>query len=178
MPIRDFSTPAFASGGVRLALARRDDVNRNQYMLVLATGYGMAETRKGATLNCTTSSSAANAPALSPAGHPLIWFDANWDREPGDSTFPEGGLLNSLLAAEPPVVRLTGRGRTAADKLKGGERVAQEVEILLDEDELAHVCCYCGEPELVDGERWKLCNDTASQPAYCCPTDNRQSEGI
>lgn len=165
MPICDFSSPAFANGHIYFALARKDDTNRNQYMLALARGYGMAATRKGATLNSSTSS--ADAPALSSSGHPLIWFDADWELDPNESTFPEGGLLDALLAAEPPVIRATGRTRTQHTK-RGGEREIPQVEILLGEDELAHVCSYCGDVELPEGDRWQRRNDDASNPAYCC----------
>ncbi|EPS94138.1 hypothetical protein FOMPIDRAFT_157994 [Fomitopsis schrenkii] len=172
MPIRDFSSPAFANGYILFALARKDDTNRNQYMLVLARGYGMAATRKGATLNSSTPS--ADAPALSSAGHPLIWFDADWERDPSDATLPEGGLLNALLAAEPPVIRTTGRTRTQSTN-KRGEREVQEIEILLGEDELAHICYYCGDVELLEGDRWQRRNDNAANPAYCCTTCSGQS---
>ncbi|KZT68258.1 hypothetical protein DAEQUDRAFT_812227 [Daedalea quercina L-15889] len=174
MSIRHFSSPAFANGHISFALARKDDVNPNQYMLVLARGYGMAETRRGATLNATTSSGVGDAPSLSSSGHPLIWFDADWEHEAGDPDFPEGGLLNALLAAEPPVVRTTGRTRPMMSK-RSEERVAQEVEILLGEDELAHVCCYCGEPELLDVDRWKLSNDDVTRPMYCCSECSKQN---
>ena len=167
MPIRDFSSPAFANGHIYFAIARKDDANRNQYMLVLARGHGMAVTRKGATLNSSTSSAAAEAPTLSSSGHPLIWFDADWERDPSAPLFPEGGLLNALLAAEPPVIRTTGRSRTQRTK-KGEGHEAPEVEILLGEDELAHICCYCGDVELLEGDRWQRCNNSTSAPAYGC----------
>lgn len=167
MPIREFSSPAFANGRIYFTLARKDDTNRNQYMLVLARGYGMAATRKGATLNSSTPSSDAHV--LSPTGNPLIWFDADWERDPSDATFPEGGLLNALLAAEPAVIQTTGRTRGQSTK-KGGEREVPEVEILLGEDELAHICYYCGDVELPQADRWQRRDDDANTPIYCCPT--------
>jgi hypothetical protein len=68
-------------------------------------------------------------------------------------------LLHILLAAEPSVIRTT--GRTKGFSLSAGDPEAQnrvqvlpEVEILLDEEDLARVCYFCLGTEIVnDTER-------------------------
>ncbi|KAH9914028.1 uncharacterized protein B0H18DRAFT_151886 [Fomitopsis serialis] len=84
------------------------------------------------------------------------------------------GMLNALLQAEPPVIRPTGRTRKMVDK-SGGVELAHEVEILVDEDGLSHVCCYCGQPEFIEPCRFKRCNKDSTRPQYLCPTCEEQS---
>ncbi|KAH9910630.1 uncharacterized protein B0H18DRAFT_443126 [Fomitopsis serialis] len=155
MPILSFVTPAYAKGGLCFALARKDSLNRNQYMLVFARPYGMAYDRRGPTLNCAASSNEADAPGLSSSGHPMICFDCDIDLNP---LRPEPkGMLNALLQAEPPVIRPTGRTRKMVDK-SGGVELVHEVEILVDEDGLSH-----------------RCNKDSTRPQYLCPTCEEQS---
>jgi len=78
--------------------------------------------------------------------HPFLWFSL-----PPQATSAFGGndkLLYILLAAEPPVIQTT--GRTKEFSLSAGDLEAQnqvqvlpEVEILLDEEDLARVCYFC-----------------------------------
>ena len=74
--------------------------------------------------------------------HPLLWIS------PPSRGFPNDDLLRILLAAESPVIRTT--GRTKEIILSAGDIEAQnqihvqpEVEILLDEEDLARVCYFC-----------------------------------
>lgn len=122
------------------SFARKDAINRNQYMLVLALPYGMAYDRRVATLNRSTTE--VDVPTLSPSNHPIILFDCafNPNKDPR-------GFLGALLQAEPPVVRLTGNSRKMQTKL-GAAKLVPKVEILMNEDDLAHMCCYCGYIEL------------------------------
>lgn len=70
------------------------------------------------------------------------------------SEFGNDKLLHILLAAEPPVIQTT--GRTKESSLSAGDLEAQnqvqvlpEVEILLDEEDLARVCYFCFGTEIV-----------------------------
>ncbi|KZT68260.1 hypothetical protein DAEQUDRAFT_336989 [Daedalea quercina L-15889] len=161
--LRAFTTPAY--GVLRFALARKDSTNRNQYMLVFAEPYGMACDRRVATLNEFTSAREADAPTLSASGHPLIWFDCTMDLNPKN----QDGILHALLQVEPPVIRLTGRTRKVPTE-SGDVQLVREVEILLGEDDLAHVCYYCGNPEFFEPyHRYKRCNSNPAPPRYICP---------
>ncbi|KAH9914006.1 uncharacterized protein B0H18DRAFT_1125869 [Fomitopsis serialis] len=173
MPILHFRMPAYARGLLVFALARKDSLNRNQYMLVLAEPYGMADDRRVATLNCSTSANEADAPASSPSEHPVIWFDCDVDRDPL-VTEPKGGVYNAMLQADPPVIRPTGRTRKMVAE-PGGVQVAHEVEILPGEDELSHMCCYCGQSELLGPTRFKRCDRDTARPQYWCSTCEHQS---
>ncbi|KZT68259.1 hypothetical protein DAEQUDRAFT_336988 [Daedalea quercina L-15889] len=124
----------------------------------------MAATRRWATLNCSTSPGMAEAPTLSSAGHPLIWLDCDIDRDPR-SVGPD--LLNTLLSADPPVVRPTGRMCTMVAE-PGGARVAHEVEILMGEDGFSRMCCYCGDTELAGPHSFKLCSSDNARSRYIC----------
>lgn len=44
------------------------------------------------------------------------------------------------------------------------------MEILMGEDDLARVCCYCGNAEFVEPMRYTKCNGDPAQPQYMCPT--------
>ena len=81
----------------------------NVFLLILARGYGMAETRIWAILNVSTGS--VSPLALSEKGRPLIWLDSSLDRhDPINVIAPEETLVASgLLAAESPIIRPTGR---------------------------------------------------------------------
>lgn len=123
------------------AIARKND---SQYWFVLATPPGLIYDRKVAHLNYSTPSE-PHPPPLSLKGRPYFWFDSSWDR--GVTAGPP--LLSTLLSAEPrPPLRLTGSTqKMSIEGTLGGDREAVEVELLLSEDELCHVCYYCGKFE-------------------------------
>ncbi|KAH9832339.1 uncharacterized protein C8Q71DRAFT_714513 [Rhodofomes roseus] len=171
--LREFQVPALAN--LHFAIARKDHINRSQYMLVCARPYGMAYDQRIVTLNESTS--ADEAPILcGPSGHPLIWFDCPDDL--GTSQRVPGGLLYALLEARPTVLRLTGRTRKVFTDA-GGLHPVREVEILLREEELARMCCYCGQPEYINGcdpvpypssNRFTRCGNDPTKPQYLCST--------
>ncbi|EPS94153.1 hypothetical protein FOMPIDRAFT_1055348 [Fomitopsis schrenkii] len=171
--LRDFTTPGFGHNTLRFAFARKDATNRNQYMLVCALPYGMAYDQRIVTLNRSTTAAEADAPTLSPSKHPIIFFDCNFDPNP---TIPRG-LLGILLQAEPPVIRLTGNSRKIHTEL-GAPKLVPEVEILMGEDDLAHMCCYCGAPEFIElaPRRFKRCNNDPAQPQYICSNCEDQTK--
>ncbi|KAJ7633487.1 hypothetical protein DFH06DRAFT_915620, partial [Mycena polygramma] len=76
--------------------------------------------------------------------HPCIWLEAHGDARDFQET-----VLNPLLNAQPRApVALTGRKMNASGKYKE----AVEVMLLLNEDELAHCCYYCGSAEEFYGD--------------------------
>lgn len=86
--------------------------------------------------------------------------------------------MNMLLEGEPRApVKVTGGKRVVqvedskgTERRKGKERVAVEVELLLEEDELARCCYYCGMPEN-DGEkdhRFRRINGEGYESSYRC----------
>ncbi|KAI0720885.1 hypothetical protein C8Q72DRAFT_89420 [Fomitopsis betulina] len=161
--LRDFTTPRFGLSALGLGFARKDATNRNQYMLFWALPYGMAYDRRITSLNQSTTAAEADAPRLSPSKHPIIHFDCDFDPYPGDPR----GILGILLEAEPPVIRLTGNSRKIQTEL-GALKLIPEVEILMDEDELTHICCYCGISEYIPW-RFERCNGDRARPEYICP---------
>lgn len=143
-----FDAPALVPG-VDFGIARSP---RGRYAVVFAKGNGMLESRRFSALH------AEDAAELSADGRPLIWFDAAIDRDPRNLG-PPGGTLAALLAATPPVIRLTGRTR--------GE--TREVEILLAEDELARVCGSCWAVEAKSEERrWQRHQGAGCESLYWC----------
>ncbi|KAH9921556.1 uncharacterized protein BXZ73DRAFT_51798 [Epithele typhae] len=166
-----FTSPEVANRGFELSLARHAR-KPNTFLVVFSRAYGMASSRTYAVLNVSTP---AAAPAsLSPQGRPLIWLDSDLDRDPRNLG-PSKGVLAALLAAEPPVVRATGRTQRM-HAAEGGERDAHEVEVLLAGDQLARCCWYCGASELNDdvreGRRFERCPGSAdgAESSYRCPT--------
>ncbi|EJD39238.1 hypothetical protein AURDEDRAFT_139331 [Auricularia subglabra TFB-10046 SS5] len=144
---RVFDAPDLVPG-VDFGIAR----SGGQYAVVFAKGNGMLVSRRFSTLNTEGTTE------LSAAGRPLIWFDAAIDRDPRNLG-PACGTLQGLLAASPPVIRLTGRAR--------GE--TQEVEILLNEDDLARVCQACGTVEAKTEERrWERHAGEGYDSLYWC----------
>jgi len=148
-----FRSPLFAH--LECALAR-NPYQANQYLCVLARRYGMALGREICVINDSTRP--WQKLQYSPGSkHPFLWFSL-----PPQATSAFGGndkLLHILLAAEPPVIQTT--GRTKEFSLSAGDLEAQkqvqvlpEVEILLDEEDLARVCYFCFGTEIVyDTER-------------------------
>jgi hypothetical protein len=164
-----FTSQGFTDrGGLEYGLARKSP---NTYLLVYARAYGMAVCRYTAILNVSTPRSISSpALRLSTSGRPLIWIDADVDRDPRNIG-PEGGMLKALLAAEPPVFRSTGRTR-GMYMPEGGLRDAGEVELLLTEDELARACWYCGvieyEWRVSSNDRFVPCDGEGYQTTYMC----------
>lgn len=149
-----FDSPKLVAGQVDFGIARAG----SKYILVFAKGNGMLVTRRFSELN-------VDPPAPGSDGHQLIWFDAAIDRDPRNLG-PVGGTLAALLAASPTVIRLTGRVR--------GE--TQEVEVLLDEDELARVCSSCGLIESKTEERrWQRHTGEGFESQYWCDMCARSS---
>ena len=168
MPIVVFTTPTYCHGGLEFAIARKAPPNNHQYMLVFPRAYGMAATLKVATLNCSTTARAVEAPKLSPAGRPLIWLDSDMDRSIWNMSLTGEDMLGALLHVDPPVIRATGRERMMIAQ-PGGAKVAREVELLLEEDQLARMCRYCGCTELAETHRYKRCGGDDARPEYMCP---------
>ncbi|KAJ6507396.1 hypothetical protein C8R47DRAFT_92809 [Mycena vitilis] len=87
-----------------------------------------------------------------PNGHPCLWL------EPQGTVAPLQQVLENLLTAQPRApVALTGRKKCIPKEDKSGEydagyKEAIEVMLLLNEDELAHRCDYCGSAEEFYGD--------------------------
>jgi hypothetical protein len=160
-----FYAPLYGTSSLEYAIARK---NPNTYVLVFARAYGMASSRYVAILNAST----PDTPALplSTSGKPLIWIDADIDRD-SRNLGPGGGVITSLLAAETPVVRLTGRTR-GMHMPEGGLRNVPEVELLLNADELAQICRDCGAIELEsdakEGRRFQTVSGEGYIATYRC----------
>lgn len=162
-----FDSPHLVAGQLDFGIARASNANANHYLLIWAKGNGQLASRVFTELNVSTGSSEADVPQLSADGYPLIWFDSSIDRDPRNLA-PAGGTLAALLAARPPVLRLTGRKRLMSAP-EGGEREAQEAEILLKEDELARVCSYCGLLESkTEEKRWQKLSGDGYKTLYSC----------
>ena len=164
-----FESPGIFKGSRDFALARSGNTNPNHYLVVHSMGSGFfysREERRYSILNLSTGRGAAEVPRLSENGRPLIWFDAEIDR-PGSVYGPNHDMLSVLQAASIPLLRVTGRTRTKSEN--GVEREEKEVEILLGEDELARICCYCGIIEYkTDTERFEKCSGEGYQSLYWC----------
>jgi hypothetical protein len=161
-----FRCPILGSDAFEFAIARQSP---STYLVVFARAYGMAAGRQVATLNVSTPQS-SNSARFSSSGKPLIWIDSDLDRH-SPSLGPEGGVLKALLAAEPPVVRATGRVR-GMHMPEGGLRDAAEVEVLLAGDDMARVCWYCSDVELEsdvqDGRRFPVSGGEGYEATYMC----------
>ncbi|KZT68251.1 hypothetical protein DAEQUDRAFT_812220 [Daedalea quercina L-15889] len=164
--VTTFTTPGFSNGGgLPMAIARNGDINPNQYIVISPYSFDMGSGRRLSTLNCSTT--LKDTPRLSSSGKPLIWFDADIDNNPRWNHMAEGGMLNALLDADPPVVRPTGEIRAICLE-GGGKRLESQVEILFEEGELARICCHCGEIELLEICRFERCGGDARRPLYMC----------
>ena len=157
-----FTPPDIAKGGLELAIARRSP---GTFLIIFARAYGMAATREYAVLN--TSTSRSTVPALSAAGHPLMWLDADLDRNFGASE----GVFAALKTADAQIIQPTGRTQRIYAK-QGGERDAHEVELILDEDQLAR-CCWCCDTlevdtDVRDNDCFKHCSGEGYTSTYMC----------
>ncbi|KAM5540839.1 hypothetical protein V8D89_005483 [Ganoderma adspersum] len=157
-----FTSPDIAKSGLELAIARK---NPGTYLVVFARAYGMASTRVYAVLNISTPRS--TVPASSLSGRPLIWLDADLDRNfdtPGD-------VFAALKATDAQVIQPTGRTQRMHAK-QGGEHDAHEVELILDEDQLARCCWYCDalevDTDVRDNDRFRLCSGEGYTSTYIC----------
>ncbi|KAK7683493.1 hypothetical protein QCA50_013327 [Cerrena zonata] len=122
------------------SIARKDG---SEFHLILSRSTGFTPTQQFARLNST--SPRFQPLTLSKEGRPCIWLDVDYERDPREFA-NQGAILEALLEAQPRApIRLTGRKRTMSGV--GGEREAVEVEVMLEEDELARCCYYCGSPE-------------------------------
>jgi hypothetical protein len=156
-----FTSPTLAGGRLEYALVRKPG---NQFSLIFTRGAGMAADREGAVLNFSTPPS--DQPVLSADRHPIIWLDSDIDRDERNLG-PPGGMLAALLAADPPVIRATGRTKVIHASM-GGERDVSEVEVLLAEEDLARVCYYCGSMETVYDDRFEQCGGQDHESLYWC----------
>jgi hypothetical protein len=162
-----FRSPHFAH--LECALAR-NPYQANQYICVFALRYGMALGREICVINDSTRP--WQKLQYSPGSkHPFLWFSP----PTAASKFRNDNLLlHGLLAAEPPVIQTT--GRTKESSLSAGDLGAQnqvqvlpEVEILLDEEDLARVCYFCFGTEIVyDTERGVRFERLAYGSLYQC----------
>ena len=157
-----FTCPDIAKSGLELAIARKSP---GTYLVIFARAYGMAETRVYAVLNVSTPRS--TIPTFSASGRPLIWLDADLDRNFG----APGDVLVALKAADTQVIQPTGRTQRMHAK-QGGEREAHEVELILDEDRLARCCWYCDalevDTDVRDNDRFRLCSGEGYASTYMC----------
>lgn len=156
-----FTSPALSNGGLEFSLARK---HPNKYLAVYARAYGMAATREWSILNFTTPGS--ERLFSSPQNRPCIWLDTELDRDERNLG-PAGGMLAAMLAAEPPVVKATGRTKMIHAAL-GGEREAHEIEILVQEDDLARFCYYCGGLQHTT-DIFERCGGEGYTSIYWCP---------
>jgi len=122
-------------------------------------------------LNCTTPPS--DKLGLSAEKRPFIWLDSDIDRDERNLG-PPGGMLSALLAADPPVIKATGRMEMMHSS-EGGLREASEVEILLSEEDLGRVCFYCGTIEVVWDDRFKQCGGQGYDSLYWCDQCSKKS---
>jgi len=156
-------SPGFAY--LECALAR-NPWQGNQYALVFARWYGMAAGREICIMNDSTPPW-QQIEYSSGSKHPLLWIS------PPSPGFPDDDLLRILLAAESPVIRTT--GRTKEIILSAGDiesqnqiHVQPEVEILLDEEDLARVCYFCLNIECVYDRRFKHLSGEGYSSLYQC----------
>ncbi|KAJ7467021.1 hypothetical protein FB451DRAFT_1093028 [Mycena latifolia] len=121
----------------------------NHYYLIFSRSfYGHCPTRIYAELNPTT---AGDEPQHLPNGHPCIWLEPRNPRQPNKAGPEEVEELIPMLGVSGPrqvPIRLTGRRKrlSRADG-RGQPTEAVEIVLMLNEDELAHCCYYCGMPE-------------------------------
>lgn len=142
-----FRSPLFSH--LECALAR-NPYQANQYLFVLARRYGMAVGTKICVINDSTRP--WRKLQYSPGSkHPFLWFSLP---TAASALRNDNLLLHVLLAAEPPGIQTT--GRTKEFSLSAGDLEAQnqvqvlpEVEILLDEEDLARVCYFCFGTEIL-----------------------------
>ncbi|KAJ7782524.1 hypothetical protein DFH07DRAFT_324978 [Mycena maculata] len=136
----------------------------NCYYLAFGRGYyGHCPTRIMACFNPATTE---EEPRFLPDGHPCIWLKP-------DGLGVTSNLIAQLLQVQPRApIHLTGRLPTR----NGKALEAVEVIMLLGEDELAHCCYYCGEPEEVFGPhgpwpevKYKKIGGTGYASTYGCP---------
>jgi hypothetical protein len=137
----------------------------NKYKLLFGRAYGMAETREWAVLNSSTPG--ADPLVLSTENRPCIWIDSDFDRD-ARNIGPRGGTVAVLMTCDPPVFKVTGRTKQMY-ATEGGWREAQEVEILLKEEELAHSCYYCGRTEYPIEDHYEKCAGENYSSFYWCP---------
>ncbi|KAJ6538987.1 hypothetical protein B0H19DRAFT_1176524 [Mycena capillaripes] len=160
-----FTSPDIAKGAFELAIARKSP---GTYLLILARAYGMAATRVYAVLNISTPNS--TVPVISASNRPVIWLDADLDRDPRNLGPPQG-VLAGLRAADKEVVRPTGRMQRM-HATEGGERDAHQVELLLTEDQLARCCWYCHalevDTDVRDNDRFPRCSGEGYSSTYMC----------
>ncbi|KAJ7633488.1 hypothetical protein DFH06DRAFT_693443 [Mycena polygramma] len=147
----------------------RDD---NLYRLALSRGqYGFHRPER--TMADFRPTIAKDQPKLLPNGHPCLWL------EPRDTSAPLEQVLDNLLAAQPRgPVALTGRKKripkeNASGEYDAGYEEAVEVMLLLNEEELAHCCYYCGSAEEFYGDqhdvRYVKIGGQGYSSTYGCP---------
>ncbi|KAJ7135494.1 hypothetical protein C8R43DRAFT_1021272 [Mycena crocata] len=162
-----FSSPRILKGAFDATLAH----DGSKWLLVTPKGNGFLETRQLAHLNHSTAPS--DAITSSDAGRPCFWFDSDWDRRPQ----PWSDLLSALLTIEPkPPIQRTGRTQKMSAEM-GGEREAVEVEMMLAEEELCKVCCYCGSFEIdrLGEEKYSKVAGSEFTSTYSCHACNALS---
>ncbi|KAJ6493807.1 hypothetical protein DFH09DRAFT_946932 [Mycena vulgaris] len=143
----------------------------NHYYLAFSRGYyGHCPTRFEGDFNRTT---AGEEPHCLPNGNPYIWLEppVTWGSESGREALER--LISQLLEAQPrPPIRLTGRRRSIPRTDDGVQRLggeAVEIVIMLSEDELAHCCYYCAQPEDERDLRYKRIGGEGHSSTYGCP---------
>ncbi|EIN08871.1 hypothetical protein PUNSTDRAFT_52337 [Punctularia strigosozonata HHB-11173 SS5] len=146
---------------IPFAVARKADTDLAQYALVTATGPDVPAVRYLTTLNSTSPAE------LSPDGKPVLWVVP--DVEPTQSQAP-GSTLDALLAQpwENPPLQLMGGTRSDAGTSYGR---ALQAELLLEEDALLRVCCYCGSMENANwplSDRYERCDGSGYTSLYWC----------
>ncbi|EPQ56522.1 hypothetical protein GLOTRDRAFT_138232 [Gloeophyllum trabeum ATCC 11539] len=163
-PLFVFGTPDIGRYGLSLCLHRRG----NRWYIVWGRGYGMAVNRWVASLNSPRRSdppTTAPPKGLEHLNH-RFWFNPTQDPEK---------LLQDLLAADKPVIKLTGNSRRekwAGDPTGRTEIDAKQVEVLVPDDQLSRRCAFCGSWENTGDPRWCKVED-GEDPVYWCSACDR-----
>jgi hypothetical protein len=154
-----FRMPSAASFGIELALHRR----RNRWYVVLPRAYGMAESRWWADLNHPrpTDPPSTGPPTSHPHLHHRFWFNSNHV------------TLDDILKAEPPVLKVTGISRMEKAATVGSDTdvtvEANQVEVLISEDELCRRCAFCGLWEVSNSNyRYEKVGQDGDDRIYWC----------
>ncbi|EIN08880.1 hypothetical protein PUNSTDRAFT_134054 [Punctularia strigosozonata HHB-11173 SS5] len=152
--------------GFPFALARKSHIDSAQYMFVSTWGSDLFDVCYITTLNSTARAE------VSQDGKPLLWVVPDVEMTP--SQVP-GSTLDALINIDykRPPLRLTGGMRLDP---RAAEGRALQAEVLLDEDALLRVCCYCGRVERANhADHFERCGGSGYNSLYWCPECSRRT---